>query len=402
MIKKTIIFLFIIAIIFTGCKSNNTNNITAENKSISNTTGASLVPLHTKWPFKVGSAAPTNAFNPTNDQYSLLYHFNVLVAENDMKPEAILGSGDGAAYRWNNADMLVNYAAANNTKIRGHVLIWHSQTPAWFFNGSGKEGRATKDELYSRMENHIKSVFEKYGGHVEWWDVVNEAAGDSGGPRTANSSKYAAIMQDAGLSGMNRYEYVLKAFQWARQYADLNGGRNVKLYLNDYNIETTGAKQSEMSRLIDWLIANNAPIDGIGIQCHIRWDHPSVSSISNAIDLFSSKTRKDGIKLMTQVTELDISVFSSNETQFGGGLILLTLPANALENRLGRQAQKYRDLFDMFKQKYEEGKLDMVLVWGLADGHSWLNYYPARGRTDYPLIFNRDYEPKQAYWELVK
>jgi endo-1,4-beta-xylanase len=395
--KKTLIFIFVIVITLISCKSNNAN--VTEN----NITGAGVVPLHTKWPFMVGAASPTNAFNPVNKQYPLLRHFNVLVAENDMKPESILPSGGSGAYRWNNADTLVNYAVANNTKIRGHVLIWHSQTPDWFFSGSGKEGCATKDELYSRMENHIKSVFEKYGGRIEWWDVVNEVVGDSGGPRPANSSKYAAIMQDAGLSGMNRSEYVLKAFQLARQYADLNGGQNVKLYLNDYNIETTGGKQSELSRLIDWLIANNAPIDGIGIQCHIKWDHPSVTSISNAIDLYSSKTRKDGVKLKTQITELDISVFSSNETQFGGGQILLTIPNNAaLENRLGRQAQKYRELFDMFKQKYEEGKLDMVLVWGIADGHSWLNYYPAQGRTDYPLLFDRDYEPKQAYWELVK
>jgi endo-1,4-beta-xylanase len=349
------------------------------------------------WPFMVGAAVSGRAFNPSSDQYELFRHFEVLVAENEMKPDAILPRDGVGAYRWEGADRLVNYAEANNKKVRGHVLIWHSQTPAWFFKGSGKEGRATKDELYTRMENHIKAVFEKYGGRVEWWDVVNEVLADGGGPR--DNSEYTKIMIDAGLSGMNRFEYVLKSFQWARQYADANGGQNVKMYINDYNVENNGAKQSDYSRLVDWLIENDAPIDGVGLQCHIKWDHPTVGQLANTIDRFAGKTRKDGVNMMVQITELDISVFSTSETY--GGVFVAKLTKPVLESRLVRQTQKYKQLFDMCKEKFEEGKLDMVLVWGLADADSWLNYHPRRGREDHPLLFDYDYEPKSAYWALV-
>jgi endo-1,4-beta-xylanase len=359
-------------------------------------------PLHTKWPFMLGAAASNRAFFPSSEQYDLLKHYNVLVAENEMKPDALMPPAEKGAYRWTNADTLVSYAQENNAKVRGHTLIWHNQTPAWFFAGSGPDGLAAKEQLYSRMESHIKTVFEKYGDRIGWWDVCNEVVGDDGSPRAVSSSKYSAIMVNSGLAGMNRYEYVLMAFRWARKYADANGGQNVKLYLNDYNIEYNGAKQSEFIKLVNWLIENDAPVDGIGLQCHIKWDWPSVTQISNAIDKFAAITRKDGVKLMTQITELDMSLFSSNETSYNGGPVLLTLPDTMRDRRLPFQAKKYRDLFDIFKQKYEEGKLDMVLIWGLADGHSWLNYSPARGRTDYPLPFDRDYMPKQAYWELVK
>jgi endo-1,4-beta-xylanase len=360
--------------------------------------------LYTKWPFMVGAAAPGAAFTTSNGQYPLLRQFEVLVAENDMKPDAVMPTSKpanfntsnnnlGTQYRWTNADRLVNYAEANNTAIRGHVLIWHDQTPAWFFTGSGTDGRATKAELYTNMETHIKTVFEKYRGRVGWWDVCNEVVGDGGGPRPATSSKYTAIMEDSGLTGINQYEYVLKAFQWARQYADANGGTNVKLYLTDYNNEYSGTKQNSFSDLVDYLITNDAPIDGVGFQTHIRFDWPSTATISDAIDRFAGKTKQNGTKLMTQVCELDMSVFPGGSDT--------TLSDSVLAERLALQATKYRALFDIYKTKYNEGKLDAVLIWGLADGSSWLNNRPS-GRVDHPLLFDRDFQPKAAYNRLVE
>ena len=364
--------------------------------------------LHTRWPFMTGAAAPTGAFTAGNGQYPLLRHFNVLVAENDMKPQSIMPGSKPAvfpgAYNWTNADKLVNYAKANNTEVRGHVLVWHSQTPDYLFDVSGGTTTMTKDTLYDRMEKHIKTVFEKYRGDVGWWDVCNEVVGDNGQIRPAGSpsgggSWYTKVMENSGLTGTDRYEFVLKAFLWARQYADANSGTNVKLYLTDYNIEYGGAKQTEFENLINYLITNNAPIDGVGFQCHIKWDWPSVTEISNTIDKFAAKTRNDGIKLMTQVTELDMSLFSYNSEDTGK---VTTLADAVRDSRLATQAAKYRQLFDMFKQKYDAGKLDMVLLWGIADGHSWLNNHPVSGRTDYPLLFDRQYKPKEAYQKLVQ
>ncbi|MCL2765319.1 MAG: endo-1,4-beta-xylanase [Treponema sp.] len=372
--------------------------------------------LHEKWPFLVGAAVPgartnnsnaasdvANALNPGSPQHRLLNHFNVVVAENEMKPDYIMPSAQGGAYNWTDSDALVNYAEANNKKIRGHVLIWHDQTPDWFFRGNGTSGRATIDELYERMEAHIKTVFEKYGGRIEWWDVVNEVIDhDQSGPRRDSRGRYTEIMIDAGKSGMDRYEYVLKAFEWARQYADANGGTDVKLYLTDFGVERpftrgTSTKQDDFYDLAAWLIEKDAPIDGIGFQGHFRlYDHP-VEQISAGIDMFSALERKDGRNLMIQICELDFSIFSNAK---GEGQAL-TISNNLLNERLTDLAATYRDFFDMFKEKYDEGKLDAVLLWGLTDGHSWLNNHPLTGRTDYPLLFNRNYTAKEAYIRLV-
>jgi endo-1,4-beta-xylanase len=372
--------------------------------------------LHTKWPFPVGAAVPgantnnsgsnsavANALNTGSPQHNLLRHFNVVVAENEMKPDALMpasvpSTGNwGANYRWTNADALVNYAESAGKGVRGHCLIWHDQTPSWFFSGSGQGGRASISELYARMENHIKTVFEKYGGRIEWWDVVNEAIDhDVSGPRKDTRGRYTEIMEDAGKTDMDRYEYILKAFQWARQYADENDGGNVKLYLTDFGVERPFSrggttKQADFFDLAQWLVQQGAPVDGIGFQGHFRlYDHP-VEQISAGIDMFAA------LGLTIQICELDISIFSNakNESQ------RTSVSNSVLGERLSDLAQTYRDYFDMFKEKYYEEKLDMVIIWGLSDGHSWLNNHPVSGRTDYPLLFNRSYQAKEAYQKLV-
>jgi len=379
--------------------------------------------LHTEWPFPVGVAVPgartnnagmsssqANALNSSNPQYNLLKHFNVVVAENEMKPYAVLPASSGGSYNWTDSDKLVEYAKANNKKIRGHCLFWHDQTPSWFFSGN-------ITQLYTNMENHAKAIFQKYKGDIEYWDVVNEAIDhDKAGPRA--DSGYTKIMEAAGKTGNDRYEYILKAFQWARQYADENGGTNVKLYLTDFGVErpfdrTDGtSKQESFKVLVEWLIEKDAPIDGVGFQGHFRlYDHPVDKNkclsctdkskckhdISSGIDLFSEIKKKNGKNIKVQICELDISIFSNAK----GEAESRTVSGGVLNERLKDLAQTYRDYFDMFKVKYNAGKLDMVVLWGVADGHSWLNDHPVKGRTDHPLLFNRNYKGKEAYSKLV-
>lgn len=403
-----------------SCVTKNANNDTqriagtlTDNDGIVTLDGQvdnNIPALYTKWPFYVGAAVPHEALKPSNSQYGLLRHFNVYVAENIMKPEDIMPKPwtPTGAYRWNVADTLVDYAEANNKKIRGHVLFWHSQTPKTFFSINGGDQPVTIDELYARMENHIKTVFEKYGGRVKWWDVCNEVVGDDGNPRPGgfsdSQSPYTQIMENAGKKSMDRYEYVLKAFQWARKYADANGGQDVKLFLTDYGIEFKGAKQNAFLQLLDYLIANNAPIDGVGIQGHISYDLNSVNIkdwIENAIDSFSARQR-GGKNLIVHVCELDISLYNFSETNWNNILSSKKgLTKGELDTRLKQQTALYRKLFDMFERKYNQGKLEMVLVWGLADGESWLNSFPLQ-RNNYPLLFDRNYQPKSAYNELIK
>lgn len=370
-----------------------------------------IVILHEKWPFPVGVAVPgaktnnagmssgqANALNSSNPQNALLKHFNVVVAENEMKPENIMPgtkpSGDNwkDSYTWTNADALVNYAKTNNKQIRGHCLFWHDQTPNWFFSGD-------INQLYTNMENHVKAVFQKYKGDIGYWDVVNEAVDhDVAGPRV--NSGYTKAMVAAGKTGMDRYEYILKAFQWARQYADQYGTPGkVKLYLTDFGVERPfdrggTTKQADFLALAKYLVDNNAPIDGVGFQGHFRlYDHP-VGQISEGIDMFSRINGKD---LKIQICELDISIFSNTKGEANAAKV----SSSVLNQRLSDLAQTYRDFFDMFKVKYDEGKLDMVVLWGIADGHSWLNDHPVKGRTDHPLLFNRNYKGKEAYMLLT-
>ena len=374
---------------------------------------ASLPALHTKWPFPIGTALNYESLFPVYPQHQLLRHVNVLGAENIFKPEHIMPSPwtPNGAYRWDSTDRLVNLAEANGQKIRGHVLFWHEQTPEAFFRGSGRDGLATADELYTRMERHAKTVFEKYGGRIEWWDVHNEVVGETGnGPRTAGAapplSRYTQIMEAAGKSGMDRYEFVLKAFQFARQYADANGGRNVKLILNEYFMELPsglGAKHTEFLRLLDYLIANNAPIDGVGIQGNYHHDWPNVRDVSRGIDAITSKKNpRTGRNLTVQITEMEISIFKQNETNWNNlSASTKTLSERELNTRLTQQGRRYREFFDMFEQKHREGKLDLVVIWGMGDSESFLNYHFVI-RTDYPLLFNRNFQPKPAFSELIR
>jgi len=400
--------------------NDNSNNDNNDNNGDNGSVTPVETPLHSKWSFYVGAAAPSSAFNTSDGEYPLLKHFNVLVSENDMKPESIMPNewqnwqsspayNASQSYRWTNADKLVNYAQKNNTKVRGHVLFWHEQIPEVFFRSGNKTSDyVSKEVLYTRMEQHVKTVFQKYGGKVLWWDVANECVGDDGNPRVggganvANSdgkSGFTAVMQAAGVTGDAQYEWIVNAFQYARKYADENGGSDVKLFLTEYNIENNwdGTKRDGFLRLVDYLITNGAPIDGVGIQGHtrIQFGDGYVTTLGNVIDQISAKKNPvSGKNLVVQVTELDISLYQWDDTS-------LTLSTSELNSRLQQQANMYRKLFDMFNNKYKEGKFEMVLVWGISDGKSWLNGFPTAGRTDYPLLFDRQYKPKLAFNSLI-
>jgi endo-1,4-beta-xylanase len=434
MIKKSIVFgLIILMFGLSGCKSASEPEQKPEQEiekpvwppatesentwvwPAEETTGEKL---HQFWSFPLGVAVPgantsnasnNNALDTENPQYQFLKHFNVVVAENEMKPANMMPSSESGAYgRKTNADKLVSYAKATDKRIRGHVLIWHSQTPSWFFpSTSYGNGAKRKEKLYENMEKHIKAVFEHFGGAIDSWDVCNEVVDQddrtNGGAR--KDSSYTKIMEAAGLTGINRYEYVVKAFEWARKYADANGGQNVKLFLTDFGIErafpddVAAGRKSKIDMfegLVDYLIANNAPFDGVGFQGHFRlYDHP-VEQISDGIDRFAAKEIKPGKKIIIQVCELDFSVFSNAKGEGSA----TTIATENLDERLSDLADNYRDFFDMFEEKYNQGKLDMVLIWGIDDGHSWLNSHPVSGRTDYPLLFDRSYNPKEAYSKL--
>lgn len=322
------------------------------------------------FPFPLGAAVSNEDLNSQNPQHGLLRYFDIYVAGNEMKVENI--QPREGVFRFEKGDALAAYAHEHHKKLRGHTLVWHSQIPAWFFQAQGTGEPASKEELYARMERHIKETVSHYKGRIDSWDVVNEVVGDDGGPRDSPFYRIAGS-----------YDYVLRAFQWAHE-AD----PEAKLFMNDYNVEAPGKKQNAFYELAVWLKEQGAPIDGVGLQSHISIYWPQASDFRRTIDRFAA------LGLKVQITELDMSIFRYEDTA-------KTKTADQVEECLRTQAVKYGELFTVFEEAAAAGKLDMVLVWGLSDGASWLNGFPVPGRTDYPLLFDRDYQPKSAFRSLT-
>jgi endo-1,4-beta-xylanase len=317
--------------------------------------------------FPLGTAIDRKYLDPANIHHGLLRHFNVYVFGNEMKQDALEPSE--GRFNWANGDALVGYAAKNNKKVRGHTLIWHQQVPSWFFQGSGPNGLATKEQLYTRMERHIKEAVGHYKGKIHTWDVVNEVIGDDGELR---NSRYYQIV--------GSHEYIAKAFRWAHE-AD----PNALLCINDFSIEAASAKQDGFYNLIKTLLDEGVPVHVAGIQAHISNSWPTVADLRQTIRRLASL----GVKV--QITELDMSIYAN------GG----EAKKRADREILLEQAFKYRALFDMFRDEAKAGNLDMVVMWGIADDDTWLNNHPVPGRTDYPLFFGKDLRAKPAYWALV-
>ena len=316
--------------------------------------------------FPVGVAvSPTSL---TGSQSALiLKHFGSLTAENVMKIAPI--HPEENRYYWDNADIIVNYAKANGMMMRGHTLCWHQQTPAWMFKDA--EGNpVTKEVLLARLKDHITQVVTRYKGKVYAWDVVNEAVDD-------DNLKFLRETEWYKICGE---EYIAKAFQWAHE-AD----PDAKLFYNDYNTEFAG-KRDKVYRLLKQLLDNGVPVHGIGLQGHWNIVNPTEKDLRDAIEKFSS------LGLKVQITELDVSVYSSNETDPADNVFTV--------EREQKQIEKYKMVFRVFR-KYKN-VITGVTFWNVSDKSSWLDNFPVKGRKNYPLLFDQNLQPKKAYWEVVK
>lgn len=297
--------------------------------------------------------------------------FNALTPENVMKAEIIHPGWD--RYNFAMADKLVALAQKNNQVVNAHTLIWHSQLPTFV--------RAIKnvDSLRMFFTNHITTLAARYDGKVYSWDVVNEALNEDG------SLRKSIFLQQLGEN------YIVDAFRLAGQAAP-----NTKLYYNDYNIEQP-AKRAGAVALVKKIQQAGVRIDGIGIQGHWHLGKMPLKEIEESIQAFSAL----GIKVM--FTELDISVLPETGNITGAEISQnaeyrerFNPYKNGLPDSVDlKLAQDYGDLFSLF-MKYK-GKISRVTFWGVTDGQSWLNNWPVRGRTNYPLLFNREYKPKKAF-----
>ncbi len=308
--------------------------------------------------FFIGAALSTEEINETNPAVNtlILKHFNTVTPENDMKSMYLQPSWN--TFDFTTADKLVAYAQKNNLMLNGHTLVWHAQLPSFV------EKIKSADSVRQFMVNHINTVAGRYVGKVYSWDVVNEALNDDGTMRNS------IFLQKLGPN------YVVDAFRLTQQVSP-----NTKLFYNDYYIEKP-AKRAGAIALIKKIQAAGVRIDGVGIQGHWTSGQVPFTDIENSIKEYSAL----GIKVC--ITELDLDVVPSGNPYAGG------LPAAVQE----RQSQDYENLFRLFL-KYKDN-IERITFWGVHDGQSWLNYFPY-SRTNYPLLFDRNFNPKSSYDRVI-
>lgn len=318
----------------------------------------------------------------------VLRHFGSITAENVLKA-APLNPKPGV-WNFGPADAFVAFGRANGLFVIGHTLVWHNQTPAWFFED--EQGRPNSPEAQiERMRAHIEAVAGRYRGRIDAWDVVNEVIDEDG------SYRPTTWVQAVGSGD----ELVKAAFRFASQYAP-----DAELYYNDFNAWRP-AKRDGIVRMVRMLQADGIRIDGIGIQGHWGLNYPRAEYIEAAIDAYAAL----GVKVM--ITELDIDVLPlTREGQITGRVMsdpqfqleeftaYLDPYRDGLPGDVGRQAaERWAELFRIFHARRD--KIDRVTIWGVHDGASWKNNYPVPGRTNYALLFDRHHQPKPAFDAVV-
>ena len=251
-----------------------------------------------------------------------------------------------------------------------------------FTDDKGKP--VTREVLIDRMYHHITTVVSHYSGRIKGWDVVNEAFNDDG---TLRHTPYYNIIGP---------DYIELAFRFAHA-AD----PDAELYYNDYNLSTP-AKRESVCKLVRELKAKGLRIDAVGMQSHNGYNYPDLKNYEASIDSFAAC----GVKV--QMTELDLNMLP-NPKSFGGAEISQRYQYNKEYNPyvkgLDKKAQKvfdsrYLALFDIYRR--HAAQIERVTLWGVTDGTSWLNNWPIPGRTNYPLLFDRQGKAKKVVKEICK
>ncbi len=328
--------------------------------------------------FLIGAALNTQQIEEKDAAAASLVpqQFNAVTPENIMKAQIIQPGWN--IFNFKPADQFIDYAAKHNMKVNAHTLIWHSQLPAFM------RYMQDADSVKQYFEKHITAIASRYDGKVYSWDVVNEALNEDGTLRNS------IFLQKLGE------DYIVEAFRLAQKAAP-----HTKLYYNDYNIEQP-AKRAGAIAIIKKIQAAGVRIDGVGIQGHWQYNTVPMQDIEESIKAFAAL----GIEVM--FTELDLSVLpnphdgnTAEVSQIAEGSDKMNPYTKELPGPVAAvQAKAYADLFGLFL-KYDQ-YVTRITFWGVADGMSWLNGWPVRGRTNYPLLFDRQYKPKTAFYSVIK
>ncbi len=383
--------------------------------------------------FIVGTAISESELTEEGVVLLVNKHFNAITPGNALKPDAIFNYSNyycpgTKTITFNGEQMVVpvtDFSRAEQIldkilewnaqnpqkaiKVRGHVLVWHAQTPEWFFhkNYNASQDYVSKEEMDKRLEWYIMTVLQHFTGDDSpykdlfyGWDVVNEAVSDSTGTyRTDTENASESLSQATHGSNSSWWhvyeseEYIINAFRYANKYAPAS----LELYYNDYST-CYSPKMSGISTLLkaikeeEGTIAENGTrIDGMGMQAHYSMNTPGAAAFESAIREFAA------IVGSVQITEMDIKASSSYD---GSDDSKLTEYIN--------QGYRYKEFYDVILKLRSEGlSIDGLTVWGVVDKNSWLQSSANVGggttgtQVQCPLLFDDDYMVKPAYWAFV-
>ncbi len=319
---------------------------------------------------KVGTCITPQMINTTKHANLILEQFNSVTAENAMKPDymfdknASIEAGDLVVKINSDALKILKWAKENDMAVRGHTLVWYSQTPKWIFyeDFDVKKDLASRDVMLSRMESYIKQIFEKlteegYIDIIYAYDVVNEAWMENGQMRECLWQK--TIGDD----------YLWYAFYYADKYAP----ESIDLFYNDYNEQY---KASTLTKFVETLKDKdgNYLIDGIGLQAHL-YTEDNLTTYFQTVDTLA----KTGLKI--QLTELDVCL----------GAWQKKIPAN--DENFRKQGKYYYKLINGLFERIDNGTLDMnaLTFWGFMDSLSWRS-------ESKPLLYDSKLAPKYSYY----
>lgn len=350
------------------------------NKLVSEPSDKLSLGAHFKDLFYLGAAINENTILGLDPKSATIVNseFNTITPENSLKWMFIQPKPN--KFNFKAADKYVEMGLKNNMYIVGHALVWHAQL-ADFMQNIDNSAEARK-----HVDNHINRLVSRYKGKIDAWDVVNEAFEEDGSLRASVFYKNM---------GENYIEEVFRITEKADPDADL-------IY-NDYNLYKP-EKRAAVLKMVKNFKSNGTKINGVGVQAHWDLKSPSLEEIEQIIlDIHA-----EGVSV--SFTELDISVLpnpwemvgaevTQNFSKFEGDPKMNPYPNGLPDAVQEKLAKRYKDIFNLFVKHSD--KINRVTFWGVMDKHSWLNDWPIKGRTNYPLLFDRDYQPKVAYERLL-
>jgi endo-1,4-beta-xylanase len=311
--------------------------------------------------FPVGVAVEPRHLEGREGRF-VAWQFNSLVAENAMKPRP-LQPREGH-FEFGGADRIVEFAQRHGMQVRGHTLLWHEETPEWTWREADGSA-ASRQKVLERLRRHIHEVVGRYRGRVQAWDVVNEVI---------DASREDCLRATAWLevAGPGYVEFAFRAAHEADPAA--------RLFINDFHT-TQPAKRRCLLEVVRGLLARGVPVHGVGHQMHVDLAGPPAHEVDEAFAEVAA------LGLENQVTEMDMSLHGPAPRPPGTEGDLLAL-----------QAARYGELFRVFRSRRD---VTSVSFWGLSDAHTWLDRGALAGRGDRPLLFDRDLEPKPAFWRVI-